>query len=110
MQFKLKKIAALLFGVGISVSVFAEDIELYVNHNVETDENPRVLIIFDTSGSMKTKLPNGGPRKIDAGISAMTQLVNDNSSIDFGLMRFYSSYLLAGIHLLLRPYGKLTYI
>jgi len=54
MQFKLKKIAALLFGVGISLSVFAEDIELYVNHNVETDENPRVLIVFDTSGSMKT--------------------------------------------------------
>lgn len=46
MQFKLKKIAALLFGVGISLSVFAEDIELYVNHNVETDENPRVLIIL----------------------------------------------------------------
>ncbi|WP_024603170.1 PilC/PilY family type IV pilus protein, partial [Pseudoalteromonas sp. TB25] len=100
MQFKLKKIAALLFGVGISVSVFAEDIELYVNHNVETDENPRVLIIFDTSGSMKTKLPNGGPRKIDAGISAMTQLVNDNSSIDFGLMRFNGNdggYVMAGL-------------
>ena len=53
MQFKLKKIAALLFGVGISLSVFAEDIELYVNHNVETDEKPRVIIVFDTSGSMK---------------------------------------------------------
>ena len=38
------------------MSVFAEDIELYVNHDVETDENPRVLMIFDTSGSMKLSM------------------------------------------------------
>ncbi|MBB1345714.1 MULTISPECIES: pilus assembly protein [unclassified Pseudoalteromonas] len=99
MQFKLKKIAALLFGVGISLSVFAEDIELYVNHNVETDEKPRVIIVFDTSGSMKNFLPNG-IRKVDAGISAMSQLVTDNSSIDFGLMRFKNDnggYIMAGL-------------
>ena len=49
MKFKLNKVLASLLGLTISMSVFAEDIELYVNHDVETDENPRVLMIFDTS-------------------------------------------------------------
>lgn len=88
MQFKLKKIAALLFGVGISLSVFAEDIELYVNHNVETDENPRVLIIFDTSGSMGTYIDYPNETRLTAAKGAMKQLVTDNATIDFGLMRF----------------------
>ena len=99
MKFRIKTIAASLFGAGISLSVFAEDIELYVNHNVETDEKPRVIIVFDTSGSMKNKLPNG-IKKVDAGISAMSQLVKDNDSIDFGLMRFRKNeggYIMAGL-------------
>ena len=41
-----------LVGLAISAPVVAEDIELYVNHNVQTNENARVLIVFDTSGSM----------------------------------------------------------
>ena len=31
----------------------AEDIELYVKHNVSTREKPRVMMLFDTSGSMQ---------------------------------------------------------
>ncbi|GAA66769.1 pilus assembly protein [Pseudoalteromonas sp. BSi20429] len=60
MKFKLNKVLASLLGLTISVSVFAEDIELYVNHDVETDENPRVLMIFDTSGSMAWDVVDGG--------------------------------------------------
>ncbi|MBB1356282.1 pilin biogenesis protein, partial [Pseudoalteromonas sp. SR45-5] len=48
---------------------------------------------------MKNFLPNG-IRKVDAGISAMSQLVTDNSSIDFGLMRFKNDnggYIMAGL-------------
>lgn len=100
MQFKLKKIAALLFGVGISLSVFAEDIELYVNHNVETDENPRVLIIFDTSGSMGTYIDYPNETRLTAAKGAMKQLVTDNATIDFGLMRFNGNdggYVMAGL-------------
>ena len=59
MKFKLNKVLASLLGLTISMSVFAEDIELYVNHDVETDENPRVLMIFDTSGSMDWSVING---------------------------------------------------
>ena len=88
MKLTFNRIVASFFAVTVSLSVTAEDIELYVNHNVETDENPRVVIIFDTSGSMGSKLPYNGPKKIDAAKDAMTQLVNDNSAIDFGLMRF----------------------
>ncbi|MCF7512565.1 pilus assembly protein [Pseudoalteromonas sp. L23] len=37
----------------------AEDIELYVKHNVSTREQPRVLMLFDTSGSMAWDSQNG---------------------------------------------------
>lgn len=60
MKFRLNKVLASLLGLTISMSVFAEDIELYVNHDVETDENPRVLMIFDTSGSMAWDVVDGG--------------------------------------------------
>ncbi|MBB1337448.1 pilus assembly protein [Pseudoalteromonas sp. SR44-2] len=60
MKLKLNKVLASLLGLTISMSVFAEDIELYVNHDVETDENPRVLMIFDTSGSMAWDVVDGG--------------------------------------------------
>ena len=59
MKFKLNKVLASLLGLTLSASVFAEDIELYVNHDVETDEKPRVLMIFDTSGSMDWSAVNG---------------------------------------------------
>ena len=59
MKFKLNKTCAALFGLTISASVYAEDIELYVNHDVETDEKPRVMMIFDTSGSMAWDVIDG---------------------------------------------------
>ncbi|WP_024610213.1 PilC/PilY family type IV pilus protein [Pseudoalteromonas sp. TB64] len=148
MKFKFNKVFASLLGLTLSMSAAAEDIELYVNHDVETDEKPRVLMIFDTSGSMDWSVINGDnqacytkyqyeertgrgnnrqtvvrdgfqlvtcfaskveyneyneqcyigengvavgdchDRRIDVAKSAMTQLVNDNDDIDFGLMRF----------------------
>ena len=60
MKFKFKKVFASLLGLTLSMSAAAEDIELYVNHDVETDENPRVLMIFDTSGSMAWDVTDGG--------------------------------------------------
>lgn len=38
----------------------AEDIELYVNKDVNVDEKPRVLFIFDTSGSMDEEVASAG--------------------------------------------------
>ncbi|MBW4965196.1 pilin biogenesis protein [Pseudoalteromonas sp. CR1] len=130
MSFKLNKVLAAFLGLAVSATASAEDIELYVNHNVETDENPRVLMIFDTSGSMAWDVTDGGQcyRRYQNGQfyqsdcfksqpyfnytqqcyksvngfaqaicedsrllvakNAITQLVNDNDDIDFGLMRF----------------------
>ena len=146
MKFKLNIVLASLVGLAISMSVIAEDIELYVNYDVETNEKPRVLFIFDTSGSMDWSVINGNnqscykkkknknnrydrttcfeskssysdseqcyikegnkyvpechDRRIDVARNAITQLVNDNVDIDFGLMRLRSSdggYVLARI-------------
>ena len=52
MKLILNKALISLIGIMLSMSAGAEDIELYVNHNVQTNEKPRVIMIFDTSGSM----------------------------------------------------------
>jgi type IV pilus assembly protein PilY1 len=112
---KANKIAISLFCLGISLNAVAEDIELYVNNNVDLDEKPRVLLIFDTSGSMAFSSITGlncgysnssgwiecSNSRLSAAQSAMTDLIDDNEDdIDFGLMRFNSSsggYVLNGI-------------
>ncbi|MCC9659351.1 pilin biogenesis protein [Pseudoalteromonas sp. MB41] len=95
-------------------AVYAEDIELYVNYNVKTNEKPRVLLIFDTSGSMAFSTATGKScgyssytgyvvcpdSRLGVAKSAITSLVDNNDDIDFGLMRFNSTnggYVLAGI-------------
>ena len=59
MRFKLNKLFAASLGLTMSVPATAEDIELYVNHNINVDEKPRVLLIFDTSGSMAFSSSSG---------------------------------------------------
>ena len=99
--------------VMFSMNALAEDIELYVNHNLDLDEKPRVLIVFDTSGSMAFSTSSGGSCGFSSGKyipcpdsrlgvaqDAITKLVDGNDDIDFGLMRFNSTnggYVLAGI-------------
>ena len=92
----------------------AEDIELYVNKDVNINEKPRVLLIFDTSGSMAYSTATGddcgqysnrdwilcSDSRLGVAKEAMTELVNNNKDIDFGLMRFSGlngGYVLAGI-------------
>ena len=123
------------------MSAGAEDIELYVNHNVQTNEKPRVIMIFDTSGSMAWDVVDGEKcykrnrngfyesecfkskdsysayqqcyksvngyaqaicedSRLRVAQNAITQLVNDNDDIEFGLMRFNGSnggYVLARV-------------
>jgi type IV pilus assembly protein PilY1 len=114
---KLKRLCSAVF-IGLSVfanSTFAEDIELYVTHNVDFKERPRVLIIFDTSGSMAFSSSTGDDcgfkngrwvlckdNRLDVAKNAIKDLVASNPDIDFGLMRFNPStteggYVLAGI-------------
>ena len=105
MKFNLNKPLVSLLGLALSASALAEDIELYVNHDLDLDEKPRVLLIFDTSGSMAFSSSNGNScgfsnqtgyylcadSRLAAAQFAMTKVVSDNEdSIDFGLMRFKS--------------------
>ena len=58
-KMKFKKVFASFLCTIVSLPAIAEDIELYVNHNVETDEKSRVLMIFDTSRSMMWDIADG---------------------------------------------------
>ena len=94
-------------------AVYAEDIELYVNYNVSKNEKPRVLLIFDTSGSMAFSSTTGddcgqdsngwivcSDSRLAAAKNAMSQLIDTNPDIDFGLMRYRGvsgGYVLKGI-------------
>ncbi|MDP4485460.1 PilC/PilY family type IV pilus protein [Pseudoalteromonas distincta] len=116
MKFKLYIALVLLFTSAINMQAYAEDIELYVNKDANSDEKPRVLLIFDTSGSMAFSSSTGddcgqkyynGPyilcsdSRLEAAQEAMSKVVDDNKdSIDFGLMRFNGTdggYVLNGI-------------
>lgn len=115
MNFKLNKVLAALLGLAVSATASAEDIELYVNHDVDLDEKPRVLLIFDTSGSMAYSANTGlscgfnestnlfipcPDSRLSAAKIAMKKVVNDNEEIDFGLMRFVGTsggYVVEGI-------------
>lgn len=104
----------------VSSPVMAEDIELYVTHNVETTEKARVLIMFDSSGSMGTKISsdsdcydwvwNSNRRKYQwskvdctrllVAKKAMSDLIDANPDVEFGLMRFNNNqggHILAGV-------------
>jgi len=108
--------AACILLSAFSVNLYAEDIEIYVNNKVkDLEEKPRVLIIFDSSGSMKKSVSSGNYCKNRYGNTvecsdsrmivakaAMKTLITDpeNANIDFGLMRFNSSsggYVIAGL-------------
>lgn len=108
MKFKLYIVLVLLFTSVINMHVYAEDIELYVNKDANSDEKPRVLLIFDTSGSMAWSSSTGRSdcygscvSRLEAAQDAMSKVVDDNKdSIDFGLMRFNGTnggYVLNGI-------------
>jgi len=57
-----RNIFTLLFFTFSSL-VVADDIEIYVNKDVKFDEKPRVLFIFDTSGSMDEEVTSAGTRE-----------------------------------------------
>jgi type IV pilus assembly protein PilY1 len=103
MRFTFNTIKTSLLAITLSAPCLAEDIGLYVNHNVTTDEKSRVLMVFDTSGSMAFSTSTGSDcgfnpfngvynlcwdSRLGVARDAMTQLVDDNDDIEFGLMRF----------------------
>ena len=89
-----------IFACVFCQNLHAEDIDLYVNYEVAEDEKLRVLLVFDTSNSMAFSIETGkvcrsegklalcpeGSR-LEVAQEAMIKLINDNSDIEFGLMR-----------------------
>lgn len=57
--FKHSAVLAFSLTCAFSTSVMAEDIELYVNNQLEETENARVMLVFDTSGSMGWSINDG---------------------------------------------------
>lgn len=110
---KIVKSVVLVLSSLMCVTAFADDIDLYVNHKVNKDENPRVLIIFDTSGSMAFSTSTGGrcydknrrlvlcsDSRLEVAQEAVRKLLDANDDIDFGLMRFRGldgGYVLSGL-------------
>ena len=83
----------------------SEDIELFVKHNIDVQEKPRVMIVFDTSGSMAFSSTTGydcgydyyrrrwilcPDNRLGIAKNTITELITKNENVDFGLMRFNS--------------------
>ncbi|MCK8126066.1 PilC/PilY family type IV pilus protein [Pseudoalteromonas sp. 2CM39R] len=102
-----------IFACVFCQNLYAEDIDLYVNYDVAEDEKLRVLLVFDTSNSMAFSIETGkvcrskgklalcpeGSR-LEVAQEAMITLINDNSDIEFGLMRLIKGtggYVIHGI-------------
>jgi len=115
---KIKIVAQSVFYVSLvafSVCTYSEDIEIYVNNKVQDlEEKPRVLIVFDSSGSMHKSVSSGNycysggywvtcsDSRMSVAKTAIKSLITDpeNSNIDFGLMRFNGNdggYVIAGL-------------
>ena len=54
---KLFKYSAIAAAVSVSsFTTYADDTDLYLNRDANSEEKPKVMIVFDTSGSMGWKL------------------------------------------------------
>lgn len=106
--------AATFAGFSIAPNAYAEDIELYVKNKVSTNEKPRVLLVFDTSGSMNWRLSDGRScgqdynnnwiectdSRLKTAKAAVNTLIDNSPDVTFGLMRFNGSsggYVLSGL-------------
>lgn len=102
-----------IFACVFCQNLYAEDIDLYVNYDVAEDEKLRVLLVFDTSNSMAFSIETGKAcrdkgklilcpegSRLEVAQEAMIKLINDNTDIEFGLMRLIKGtggYIVHGI-------------
>lgn len=75
-----------------TVGVSADDTDIYRSlYDIEgRGGNPQVMIIFDTSGSMRDVVGEGNKKetKINIAQRVIHQLVADNPNVNFGLAIF----------------------
>jgi len=84
----MKKITSTLgvLLVILCMTATGQDTELYVGGN--QNGRPKVLIIFDTSGSMDTIVESESKKRIEIAKEVVTNIVNSNLNVDFGLAVF----------------------
>jgi len=75
----------LLLALAASGPLHADDTEIYQIYG----GRPKVLIVIDDSGSMSTVLE--GSTRMEIVQDVITNLITDNTDIDFGLMEFNSN-------------------
>lgn len=84
-SFRAGRLAVVMVLFAVSVSLYADDTEIYQI----TGGRPKVLIVIDDSGSMGTVLEDSTRMAIVQ--SVVTNLITDNTDIDFGLLEFNSN-------------------
>jgi type IV pilus assembly protein PilY1 len=83
-----RRAAAFLLGLTTVVThpVWADDMELYVAQKDSSTQHARVLILFDESASMSSKM--GTSNRLAVAKSAIISLMNSTSNVDWGLAVF----------------------
>ena len=81
-------IASCILTIGINVSAFADDLEIYLGSGDTTSTyNPNVIFIMDTSGSMQTTDSEGVSRIVRVQ-QALRDALASATNVNAGLMRF----------------------
>ncbi|RZF80670.1 pilin biogenesis protein [Pseudoalteromonas sp. CO325X] len=103
---KLFKYSAIAAAVSVSsFTTYADDTDLYLNRDANSEEKPKVMIIFDTSGSMEDNVEDdctgdGCDTKMAVAQQAMNAVIDANEDVDFGLARlrnYYGGYIVKKI-------------
>lgn len=72
---------------GTCLPLFADDTEIYINQNNAVGKRPKVLIIFDNSGSMGTAV-TPTENRIQIARRVVKNVIDANPGVDFGLAIF----------------------
>lgn len=72
---------------GACLPLFADDTEIYINQNNAVGKRPKVLIIFDNSGSMGTAV-TPTENRIQIARRVVKNVIDANPGVDFGLAIF----------------------
>lgn len=88
---------AMLLGAliaGAPILAVADDTDIYNNRDVLRDVRPNVLLVLDTSLSMRDNVPDSSERRINVMRDALKQIINNSSlhgQVNIGLARFDGS-------------------
>ncbi|GMQ76261.1 MAG: hypothetical protein BMS9Abin01_1531 [Gammaproteobacteria bacterium] len=77
------------FAAGLPVIIHADDTEIYVGNSAFSDNVvPNILLILDTSGSMRS-FDGGTVSRLDRVKTALTAILDEVTNVNIGLARFH---------------------